>query len=225
DGGGKVLRTTGEDIAASAVIIATGAASKKLGVPGEKEFFGKGVSVCATCDAPLFRDKIAVVVGGGETAVEEAAFLTRFVKKLYLVHRRDRLRASKIAQVRLFAAGEKVEMCWESVLTKINGATLVESVELRNVKTEESRTVACNGVFVFVGFTPNTGFLKEYLEMDDGGHIITDNEMATSVAGVFACGDVRQQRLKQAIIACGEGAIAAYSAQRYVETMRGTLYK
>jgi thioredoxin reductase (NADPH) len=224
DGVGKAVRTKDGPVKGIAVIIATGASAKKLGIPGEAEFFGRGVSVCATCDAPLYRDRTAVVVGGGETAVEEATFLARFTKKLILVHRRDRLRATNAAQDRFFAHGDKVGVEWDSVATAIAGKDAVEGLEVKNMKTGETKTIPCDGVFVLIGHVPNTGFLRGVVEMNESGHILTDDAMATSAEGIYACGDVRREWFKQMVTACGEGAIAAYSAQRYIEDKKGTAY-
>jgi thioredoxin reductase (NADPH) len=180
--------------------------------------------MCATCDAPLYRDKHVVVVGGGNTAVQEAMFLAKFVRKLTLVHRRGRLRAAKILQDRIFRLEPKVEFRWNSVATGIAGENNVSGVSVKNVQTGETETIQCDGVFIFVGFTPNSGFARDYVETDESGYIITDENMATSVEGVFACGDVRKSALKQVVAACGEGAIAAFSAQHYIDEKRGTTY-
>ena len=221
----KIIRTAADSaVSALAVIIATGAAYRKLGIPGEDRFLGKGVSMCATCDAPLYRDKHVVVVGGGNTAVQEAMFLAKFVEKLTLVHRRDRLRAAKVLQDRIFRLEPKVEFRWNSVATGIAGENNVSGVSVKNVQTGETEIIQCDGVFIFVGFTPNSGFARDYVKTDESGYIITDENMATSVEGVFACGDVRKSALKQVVAACGEGAIAAFSAQHYIDEKRGTTY-
>jgi len=221
----KVLRTKDSSILAMAVIVATGASHRKLGVPGEERFWGKGISSCATCDGRFYKDKELVVVGGGETAVKESLFLTRFASKITLVHRRARLRASQILQSRLFAAQDKVNFRWESVVTEILGDEKVKGVSVRNLKTGKTDVISCDGVFIFVGFTPNSGFLRGYLETNEAGYIITDQNMATSVKGVFACGDVRKRLLRQVVTACGDGATAAFAAQQYVEEKKGTLYR
>jgi thioredoxin reductase (NADPH) len=222
---GKIIRTAeGSAISALAVIIATGAVYRTLGIPGEGKLLGRGVSTCATCDAPLYRDKHVVVVGGGNTAIQESLFLAKFVSKLTLVHRRDRLRAAKVLQDRIFKLGPKVEFRWNSIAAEITGEATVSGVSIENVQTGEKETIACDGVFIFVGFTPNSEFARGYVDTDESGYIITNEKMATSVEGVFACGDVRKSPLKQVVAACGEGAVAAFSAQRYVDDKKGTTY-
>jgi len=208
---------------ALSVVIASGARPRKLGVSGEEEFLGKGVSYCATCDGAFFRGKDIVVVGGGDTAVQEALFLTRFAEKVTLVHRRERLRATKILQERVLA-NKKIEFVWESVLESINGGEKVEKVSVRNIKADSKTDIPCDGVFVFVGWEPNTGFAEEVAELDKKGYIVTDSEMRTSHDGVFAAGDCREKLLRQVVTACGDGATAAFSAQHYVEELKGTAY-
>ena len=221
----KLVRTAvGPMVSALAVIIATGARYRKLGVPGEDRFWGKGVSSCATCDAALYRDKHVVVVGGSDTAVQEALFLARFVSKLTLVHRRDRLRASKVLQDRIFKLAPKVEFQWDSVLVAISGRQYVESVSINNVRTGKTSIVDCDGVFIFVGFVPNSEFLQGYVETDESGYITTDEHMAMSDTGVFACGDVRKNALRQVVSACGAGAVAAVAARHYIDEKKGTAY-
>lgn len=221
----KLVRTaSGSAVAALAIIIATGATYRKLGVTGEDRFWGKGISSCATCDAALYRDKHVVVVGGGDTALQEALFLARFVGKLTLIHRRDRLRAAKILQDRIFELAPKVQFRWNSVLTAVSGREYIESVSARNVQTGETDVISCDGVFIFVGFVPNSQFVSGYVDTDESGNIITDESMATSVKGVFACGDVRKNALRQVVSACGEGAVAAVAAQHYIEQEKGTAY-
>jgi thioredoxin reductase (NADPH) len=207
-------------VTTKAIIIATGASPRKLGVPGEDLFYGKGVSFCGTCDAPFYRDQVVAAVGGGDTAVQESIYLTKFVKKVYLIHRRDELRAAKILQERAFA-NEKIEMVWDSVVTKINGAlTNVGSVTVKNVKTEETRDLKVDGCFIWVGTTPNTAFLPEVVKRNDWGFIVTDQNRETSVPGVFAAGDVRNTPLRQVVTAVGDGAIAAVEAEHYIENMQ-----
>jgi len=206
------------------IIIASGASSQKLGVPGENEFLGRGVSYCATCDGAFFREKDIVVVGGGDTAVEEALFLTKFGKKVTIVHRRDRLRAAKILQERAFA-NEKIEFAWDSVVAEIAGKGKVEKVVLKNVKTDKLEELPCDGVFVFVGWNPNTGFAEGTLDRSENGGVIVDTSMKTSQAGVFSCGDCCAKILHQVVTACGDGAVAAYSAQQYVDELKGVAYK
>jgi len=223
--GHKLVQTAaGSTVSALAVVIATGARYRKLGVPGEDRFFGKGVSSCATCDAALYRDKHVVVVGGSDTAVQESLFLARFVDKLTLVHRRDRLRASKVLQDRIFELAPKVEFRWDSVLTSISGRQSVESVSIKNVQTGATDVVKCDGVFIFIGFVPNSEIVQGYVQTDEWGYIIAEKSTATSVTGVFACGDVRKNALRQIVSACGEGAVAAVAAQHYIDEVKGTTY-
>ncbi len=225
DNGHKLIRLSEGRVQSMAAIIASGASYRKLGILGEERFWGKGISCCATCDGAFYRNKNVVVVGGGDTAVKEAIFLTRLVKKLTLVHRRDRLRADKVLQDQLFALQPQVEFKWDSVAEEIIGREKAEGVVVKNLKSGATETLSCNGVFIFVGFTPNSELVQDYLETDENGYIVTDQEMATSVAGVYACGDVRKKSLRQIVTACGEGAAAAFSAQHYVEKRKGTLYE
>jgi thioredoxin reductase (NADPH) len=206
-----------EDLEAKAVILALGATWKKLGIEGEDLFTGKGVSYCATCDGPFFRDEQVAVIGGGDTAMEEALFLTRFASKIYVVHRRDRLRATRLLQERAMD-NAKIEFLWETIPTRILGGSGVEGIELRHVRTGEVYTKPIHGVFVFIGTVPNTELVKGQLELDEGGFIVTDQNMETSVPGVFAAGDVRSKLFRQISTAVGEGAAASYSAERYLES-------
>ncbi len=201
------------------IIIATGASPKKLGVPGEETFYGKGVSSCATCDAPFFKDRIVAAVGGGDTAVKESLFLTKFVKKVYLIHRRDRLRAEMILQEHALA-DEKIEIIWNSVLTGIKGLTNVENITVQNVKTKEEKTLSVDGCFIWVGEIPNTKFLADGVKLDAKGFIVANLNMETSVPGVFAAGDVRNTPLRQVATAVGDGAVAAFSAGHYIENVK-----
>lgn len=211
-------------IVALSVIIATGARPKKLGVPGEDKFRGKGVSYCAVCDGAFFKDKDIVVVGGGDTAIEEAIFLTKFGRKVSVIHRRDRLRATKILQERAFA-NDKIEIVWNSVVSEISGKDKVESVSLKNLKTGKESDLSCRGVFMLVGYAPNTGFLKGLVEMDKTGYVMADDFMKTSKKGIFVCGDARKKPLRQIVTACGDGATAAFSARTYTEELKGEAYK
>jgi len=197
------------------LIIATGARSKELGIPGENKFRGRGVSYCATCDGALFKDKDIIVVGGGDSAVEEALFLTNFARKVTLIHRRDKLRATKILQERVFSH-KKIDFVWSTQVIEILGKENVEAVKVKNLITQQESKIPCQGIFIFVGLIPNTDFLKGIIELDEAGYIITDEEMKTSKEGVFAGGDCRKKRLRQIVTACGDGAMAAFSAQRYV---------
>lgn len=202
-----------------AVIVAVGVRPKKLEVKGEAEFTGRGVSFCAVCDGFLFKDRDIVVVGGGNTAAEEAVFLSRFAKKIYLVHRRDILRATKILQERLFS-NERIEIIWDSTIEEICGKERVEKIKVRNLKTQKEREILCNGVFVSIGFIPNTEVFKGILDLDSEGYIITDENMKTNLEGVFSCGDCRSKPLRQIVTAVSDGAIAAVLTTKYIEELR-----
>ncbi len=215
----KTIQLNTKTITSHTVIIATGAAPKKLGIPGEDLLYGKGVSFCATCDGPFFKDQIVAAVGGGDTAVQESLYLTKFVKKIYLIHRRDQLRAERILQERALS-NQKIEFLWDSALTQIDGIDGVEAVVVKNVKTGEVVKLAVNGCFIWVGILPNTGFVKGALDLDEFGFIETDLNMQTSVPGVYAAGDVRNTRLRQIATAVGDAANAAYSAQHYIESIK-----
>lgn len=208
---------------ALALIIASGAAYAKLGVPGEREFAGRGVSYCATCDAPFFRGKELVVVGGGDTAVQEALFLTKFATRVTLVHRRDALRATGILQERAFA-NERLAFAWNAVVEEIVGDKTVKAVRLKDVQTGQTRELATDGVFIFAGYIPNTALLEGIVERDAAGYIITDDNMQTSAPGIFACGDCTRKLLRQVVTACGDGATAAFAAEHYIDELRGTAY-
>mgnify|MGYP006290262679 CR=1 FL=1 len=202
-------------IKAKSLIIASGASPKKLGI-GEDRYMGKGISFCATCDAPFFKEKTVVAVGGGDTAVQEAIYLTKFVKKVYLIHRRDELRATKILQERAFA-NDKIEILWDTVATGVDGFFGIDGVHVKNVKTGEEKTLKADGCFIWVGTTPNTQFLNDSLDTDAYGFIRADARMQTSIPGVFTAGDVRDTPLRQVSTAVGDGAIAAVSAEHYLE--------
>jgi len=204
-------------ITAKSLIIASGASPRSLGV-GEEKFIGKGVSSCATCDAAFFKEKTVVAVGGGDTAVQEAIFLTKFAKKVYLIHRRDELRAAKILQERAFK-NDKLEIIWDSVVTGLSGFFGVENVMIKNVKTNEEKTLKADGCFIWVGILPNTSFLNDAVKTDEFGFILTDTKMQTSVPGVFAVGDVRDTPLRQISTAVGDAAIAAVSTEHFIENL------
>jgi len=208
---------------ALAVIIATGADWRRLGVPGEGRFIGKGVSFCATCDGPFYRNREVAVVGGGDTAIQEAIYLTRFAKKVTVIHRRDRLRATAILQKRALE-NPKIAFAWNSVVESIEGLDLVQWVRLKDVKTGATRELPADGVFIFVGLTPNTAAFRGLVALDQGGYVTVDANMQTSVPGIFACGDCTAKRLRQVVTACGDGATAAFSAQLYCEELKGEAY-
>ncbi len=211
----KLVGATNGDYRGWTVIVATGANPAALNVPGEEQLRGKGVSYCATCDGAFFRGKDVAVVGGGDAAVEEALFLTRLARKVTIVHRRDALRATKVAQDRAFA-DPKIEFRWDTVVDEILGQDEVRGLALRNVKTGARSELAVEGVFIYVGMRPNTQFLGGQLAMDAQGYIITNEEMETNVPGVFAVGDVRRKRLRQVVTAVADGAIAATAADVYL---------
>ncbi len=220
DGDDRVVRCeSGNLYRAKAVILSTGGSPVFLGVPGEEEYTGKGVSYCAICDGAFFRDQVIAVVGGGDAAVEEAIFLTKFGSKVYLIHRRDELRAQKIIQQRAFD-NEKLEIIWDTVVESVNGDDKqVTSLSLKNVKTSEKSTLEAGALFVFVGFKPNSNVTREALRKDQGGYIITDEKMETSIKGIFACGDVRAQLVRQITNAVGDGTTAAVAAEKYMEEL------
>ncbi|MFN2586605.1 MAG: thioredoxin-disulfide reductase [Actinomycetota bacterium] len=209
------VRTASTTYEAAAVIVSTGASARMLGVPGERELLGHGVSTCATCDGFFFRGQEIVVVGGGDSALEEASFLTKFATRVTVVHRRDTLRASKIMQDRAFA-NPKIDFVFDHVVTQINGDGKVASATLTNVKTGEEREMPAAGVFVAIGHTPNTSLFEGQLDLS-GGYIVTHDGTATSVEGVFAAGDVVDFRYRQAVTAAGMGCMAAIDAERYLE--------
>lgn len=209
------LTTWGGELQARAVIVATGASPRKLGVPGEEKFVGRGVSFCATCDGYFYKDKDVIVVGGGDSAIEEGLFLTKFARTVTVVHRRDELRAGKLHQQRAFA-NPKMQFEWDSVVEEILGGEQVSGVRVRNVKTGVERVLEADGVFLYVGLVPNTQLFAGQLELDERGYIVTDKSQRTSVAGVFAAGDVQDSLYRQVVIAAGAGAVAAMEAERFL---------
>jgi thioredoxin reductase (NADPH) len=213
----------GDEYEAQALVIATGTSPRKLEVPGEAEFTGRGVSYCATCDGFFYQDRRVVVVGGGDSALEEAIFLTKFATQVYVVHRRNRLRAEKVFQERTFR-NEKIEFVWDSVVMEILGDGKVTGVRLKNVKTEEESALEADGVFIYVGAIPNTGFLEGQVELDDRGYIVTDRQCHTSVPGVFGAGDVQERVLKQISTAVGSGAMAAMEAEKFIAELEDRAY-
>ena len=211
----KKVITDDEEFETRTVIVATGSKHRLLGVPGEEELNSRGVSYCAVCDGAFFRDQDLLVVGGGDSAVEEAIFLTRFAKSVTIIHRRDELRAQKVLQDRAFA-NEKIKFIWDSVVKEIKGENRVESVVIENVKTGQVTEQAFGGIFIYVGLDPVSDFVQELQIRDQAGWIVTDDHMKTSVAGVFAVGDVRQKDLRQVTTAVGDGAIAGQEAYKYI---------
>lgn len=214
----KVIETLEGTFKAKTVIIACGAQAKKLGVKGELEFVGRGVSYCAVCDGAFYKEKTVTVVGGGNAAVEEAMYLTKFADKVYIVHRRDALRADKIVQERAFK-NPKIEFIWDSKVNEIKGENVVTTAVIENVKTGEITELKTDGVFPYIGFTPNVEGISGQVQQDANGFIITDGTMQTSVEGVFAAGDVRNTPLRQVITATSDGAISAVYASKYLEEL------
>ena len=211
----KVIRTKKNEYRARAVIIACGATHRHLGIPGEEELSGMGVSYCATCDAAFFQDRTVVVVGGGNVAVEDAILLSRTCKKVYLVHRRDELRAVKILQECLFAC-KNVELIWDSIPLSIEGTDKVEALKIQNKKTQEESFIETDGVFIAVGIVPGTEKFKDLVKLDEAGYIVAGEDGITSEPGIFAAGDIRTKNLRQVVTAVADGANAVASAQRYL---------
>lgn len=217
DGFIRLTPIDGEAIDTRAVIVATGTTLKKLGVPGENEFTGRGVSYCATCDGAFYREKITVVVGGGDTALEEALFLTRFAQKVYLVHRRDAFRGAKILQERILS-NEKIEPVYDTIVTAITGDEKVNAVAIKNKKTEVESEIETDGVFLFIGYQPNTDFLPKEI-LNEQGEVRVDMKMKTPLGGIFAAGDLRVNSIRQVVAAAADGATAVLSAYEYLSNL------
>jgi thioredoxin reductase (NADPH) len=220
-----VLKTSDQELRANSVIVATGAETKWLGIPGEKELIGRGVSSCAPCDAPFFKEKEVLVIGGGDSAMEEALVLSKFASKVTIIHRRGEFKASKIMQDKVFA-NKKISVIWDSEVTKVEGDGKVEQVEIKNTKTEKLGQIKCDGVFVAIGHSPSTQIFKGILDMDEKGYIVPSQKSEiksqkyntqTSIEGVFVSGDVHDYRYKQAITAAGFGCMAAIDALNFLE--------
>jgi thioredoxin reductase (NADPH) len=214
------IRTHGQEFRSESVVICTGASPRKLGLRAEQEFAGKGISYCATCDGPFFKGEDIAVVGGGDTAIEEATFLTKFGKSVKIIHRKDFLRASKILQEKAFE-NPKIDFVWDNVVSDISGNKKINSISVRNLKTGEERNIPVGGLFVAIGHEPNTSIFKGQLELDDRGYIILTKNTRTSVEGVFAAGDVHDYRYRQAITAGGFGCMAALDVEKWLVEIRG----
>ena len=217
--GNKMVITDKGSLETKALILTSGATPRKLGIEGEELLTGKGISYCATCDGPFYRDQEVALIGGGDTAVEEAIFLTRFAAKIHLIHRRDELRATKLLHERVIAQ-EKVHIIWDTLPIRIVGDSEVKGIDLKNVKTGESTHLPVKGVFIFIGYIPNTELVTGQLDLDESGFVKTNNDMQTSVPGVFAAGDIRSKILRQVATAVGEGATAAFAVERYLESLK-----
>lgn len=218
DGRVKVVQTLEREYRAKAVIVCSGGSPVKLNVPGEERLNARGVSYCAVCDGPFFQDRVLAVVGGGDSAVEEGTYLTKYASKVYLIHRRDELRAQKILQERLFQ-NPKVEVIWNTVVDEILGDHSVTGLRLRNVKTGETRTLDVGGVFIFIGFKPNSDIFADPVPRDSGGHVLTNQYMETGVPGIYAAGDIRAQLARQVTTAVGDATTAAIAAEKYIEAL------
>jgi len=217
-GNPKILHTSEGDIQAKAVLIATGAIPKKLGIPGEDRLSGRGVSWCAVCDGAFFKNKRIAVIGGGDSAIEEGTFLTKFGESVSVIHHRDKLRAQPILQQRAFAS-EKMDFIWNHKVVEILGENKVSGIRIQHVSTGEEQELEMQGVFIYVGFTPMTSFITNQEILDQNGYVITDEDMRTSIPGVFAAGDVRPKGLRQIITAASDGAIAAMTVYHYIESL------
>ncbi len=224
DGDRFLVKTTDGELVAKTVIVATGAKHRHIGVPGEETFSGRGVSYCATCDGPFFKNKHVVVVGGGDSACDEAMFLSKLASSVTMVHRRDRFRAQKALADRVLH-NEKITVIWNSVVKEIKGTKSVEHVVLENVQTHEVSELACSAVFVFIGSDPQTAFLPDSVEKDETGSILTNLRMETNIPGLYAAGDVRATPFRQVVTAAGDGAIAAHCAAQYIDELEGKAYR
>lgn len=215
----KNVNTGNATYEAKAIILAMGATPKRLGIEKEDKFIGSGISFCATCDGAFYKDATVAVIGGGNTAVEDALYLTKFAKKVYIIHRRNELRATKAEQDKAFA-NDKIEFIWDTVVVDIEGEYEVQGLKLKNVKTSEESVLKVDGVFVAIGLAPNTEIIKGIIDMDEYGYIVTDDDMRTNIPGVFAAGDVRHKTLRQVVTATGDGATAAYVAEKYIDSLK-----
>lgn len=215
---GFSIKTDDEEIIAKTIIVATGAQPQKLAIPGENKFHGRGVSYCATCDGAFFKDKIVAVVGGGDSAVEEALYLTKFANKVHIIHRRDELRATKILQQRA-KDNDKISFLWNSVVEQIKGEAIVKEIVTKNILNGALNSLNVDGIFVYVGTRPVTETLKGLVDLDERNYILTDENMCTSRPGIFAAGDVRKKSLRQVVTAVADGAIAAVSVEKYLENL------
>ncbi len=211
----KIVETSEGSFRTKSIIFCTGAHPRLLNVPGEERLTGRGVSYCATCDGALYRDKIVAVVGGGDSAIEEAMFLTRFTQKVYVLHRRNELRAQQIIQQRAFE-NPKMEFVWNTVIQEIKGDRKLEELELYNHQTQQVSFLKVDGLFIYVGILPNNALLESRLELDPGGFVRTDDYMHTNIPGIYAAGDIRSKVLRQVVTACSDGAIAAWSAEKWI---------
>ena len=212
----KVVRTSCGDFSAKAIILCMGTSLKRLNIEGEVEFTSKGVSYCATCDGPFYKDRDVIVIGGGDSALEEAIFLTKYVRSVQIIHRRDSFRAVKILQDRVLS-NKKITVHWNTVPVRLSGADLLEGVDIKDIKSGKESFLPASGVFIFIGSSPNTDLCSGLLDLDAAGFIKTDSDMSASVSGVFAAGDIRSKLLRQISTAVGEGATAAFAAHKYIE--------
>jgi len=210
-----LIKTEKDSYQAQAIIISTGAFPKKLNVPGESDYIAKGVSYCATCDAPLFKNKIVAVIGGGDVALEEALYLSEYASKVYLIHRRQGFRAAAVLEDKV-KNNKKIELILDSTVESIEGDKVVKQLEIKNKLNQEKRTIELEGVFIFIGLNPNSELVETLVKTDEDKLILTDESMACSVKGVFAAGDVRRKEYRQIVLACADGAIAGLSASRYI---------